>query len=217
MTDIFRTLAGPAEVATRVRGSRFMALAYPAADEEAARTPLGARARAYFDASHHCAGWRFRDGVWRAIDAGEPSGSAGAPILAAIDGAGLVDVAVVVTRYFGGTRLGVGGLVRAYGEAAAAALAQAPGRLGVPARRVRVRYGYAYTAAVMRAIERTDAAEVEHGFGEPHGAEACFTVPASRLADLADAIRDGTAGGVEVEMLEPRVVYTTRRHEANAR
>ncbi len=78
MANEFLTLAGPAEAETRVRGSRFLAIAFPATDEAEARAVLEERSRARFDATHHCAAWRFRDGGWRALDAGEPSGSAGA-------------------------------------------------------------------------------------------------------------------------------------------
>ncbi|HEX2095462.1 MAG TPA: YigZ family protein, partial [Longimicrobiaceae bacterium] len=142
-----------------MRGSAFIALAAPAETEEEARGRLEAVQRRTFDATHHCSAWRLLSGVFRASDAGEPSGSAGAPILAAIDGAGVTDCVVIVTRYFGGTRLGVGGLVRAYGEAAVLALQAAPRRVGIPAVRLRVRYPYEHTSAVMRALERAGAAE----------------------------------------------------------
>ena len=151
------TPAGPATAQPRDLGSRFLALAAPVCEEAGARAVLQERERQMFDAAHHCSAWRLRDGTGRANDAGEPSGSAGAPILAAIDGAGLVDCCVVVTRYFGGTKLGVGGLVRAYGEAAALALEGAPRRGGVRAVRLRVRYPYEHTAAVMRMLERVGA------------------------------------------------------------
>ncbi|HYJ80479.1 MAG TPA: YigZ family protein, partial [Longimicrobiaceae bacterium] len=147
-----------------MKGSVFLALAAPIASEEEARAVLAAREKALWDATHHCSAWRLRDGTARANDAGEPSGSAGAPILAAIEGAGLSDVIVVVTRWYGGTKLGVGGLVRAYGESAAEALAAAPRRTGTFAVRLVVRYGYEHTSAVMRALERAAVRDVEHGY-----------------------------------------------------
>ncbi|MBV9775326.1 MAG: YigZ family protein, partial [Gemmatimonadetes bacterium] len=159
--EAFVTLAAPGEAETRVKASTFLALAVPVTTEEEARAVVAARAKAMFDATHHCSAWRLRGGTGRANDAGEPSGSAGAPILAAIDGAGVVDCCVVVTRYYGGTKLGVGGLVRAYGEAAALALAEAPRRAGVLAARLRVRYPYEHTAPVMRMLERVGADAVE--------------------------------------------------------
>jgi uncharacterized YigZ family protein len=195
--DPFLTLAGDGEAETRVKGSTFLALAAPAESEDEARARLEPVQRRHFDASHHCSAWRFRNGTWRANDAGEPSGSAGAPILAAIDGAGVTDCIVVVTRWFGGTKLGVGGLVRAYGDAAALAIAAAPKRVGTPAVRLSVEYGYEHTAAVMRALERAGAARVEHGYaaGGQRGLVG-FTVPMAAETALRDELRESTAGAL---------------------
>lgn len=206
--DSFVTLAGPGEAETRVIGSRFLAVALPVADEEEARTLLEARRQRFFDATHNCSAWRLRDGTWRANDAGEPGGSAGAPILAAIDGAGVRDCLVVVTRFFGGTKLGVGGLVRAYGEIAALALEAAPRLHALRAVRVRVRYPYPHTSAVMRVLERVGAEEVEHGFfqGGQLG-EISATLPRGAEGDLGDQLREQTAGAVEAERVGERLLY----------
>jgi uncharacterized YigZ family protein len=207
--DPYPTLAGRGEAETRVKASRFLAVAAPAGSEEEARVLLAERQRLHFDATHHCSAWRLRDGVWRANDAGEPSGSAGAPTLAAIDGAGLRDCAVVVTRYYGGTKLGVGGLIRAYGEAAALAIEGAPRRLATPAARVRIRYEYSHTAAVMRVMERLGAREVEHGFAAGGaGGEVEFTVALAQHAILPDLLREQTAGAVTAETLAPRLIHS---------
>ena len=206
--DEFLTLAAPAEAETRVKGSVFLALAAPAASEEEARALLAGRGKAMWDATHHCSAWRLRSGVSRASDAGEPSGSAGAPILAAIEGAGLTDCMVVVTRWFGGTKLGVGGLARAYGEAAADALAAAPKRLGTRAARLSVRYPYEHTAAVMRVLERAGAAGVEHGYAESGDAgTVAFNVPARAAAGVADELREATAGALAPERIGEAVLY----------
>lgn len=204
----FLTLAAPAEAEIRVKGSRFLAIAFPARNEDEARSRLKDRESTYFDARHHCGAWRFADGVWRALDAGEPSGSAGAPILAAIDGPGLLDVGVVVTRYFGGTRLGIGGLVRAYGDAAATAIALAPVARAIPAVRLEIHYPFGLTSAVMRAIERHAASGVEHGFS-PARAEAWtrFTVPLAAEQVVADHLRDQTSGALRPEVIGYITVY----------
>jgi putative IMPACT (imprinted ancient) family translation regulator len=201
-----------------VRGSRFIGVAYPARTEAEARAVLEAREREYFDASHHCAAWRFRDATWRALDAGEPSGSAGAPILAAIDAADLLDVAVVVTRYFGGTKLGVGGLARSYGDAAAAALDQAPRRRGIPAVRLRVPYGYEQTAAVMRALERFAARDVRHGFGagEHPEAEVIFILAAEAVTGFRESLREMSAGRLGAEEVATTVFYVPAAGEGPA-
>jgi uncharacterized YigZ family protein len=206
--DDFHTLAGPAEAQTRVKASVFLAYAAPVASEDEARTLLAAREKAMWDANHHCSAWRLRGGVARANDAGEPGGSAGAPILAAIEGAGLTDTLVVVTRWFGGTKLGVGGLVRAYGEAAALALEAAPRRTGTVAARLRVRYPYPHTAAVMRVLERAGAAAIEHGYeagGEVGIVE--LSVPASVEAAVGEELREATSGAVAAERVGQAVLY----------
>ena len=122
--DEYATLAARAEAALTVRGSRFLALAIPAREPGECETELAARRKHLHDATHHSFAYRLGEAgaVWRAGDDGEPAGSAGKPILGAIEGAGLSDVLVVVTRYFGGTKLGVGGLARAYRAAASGAL-----------------------------------------------------------------------------------------------
>ena len=206
--DDFLTLAGPAEAQTRVKASVFLALATPVEDEAEAKAVVAERERRMWDANHHCYAWKLRSGATRVADAGEPSGSAGAPILAAIEGAGLVDTLVVVTRWFGGTKLGVGGLVRAYGDAAAEALQAAPRRVGTRAVRLRVAYDYAHTAAVMRALERAGAVEVEHGFAASGDAgTVAFSVPASAEGRLADELREATAGALAPERVGASVVY----------
>jgi putative IMPACT (imprinted ancient) family translation regulator len=193
----FLTLAGGGAAETRVKGSTFFALAAPAADEAEARARLAAREREMWDATHHCNAWRMRGGVHRANDAGEPSGSAGAPILAAIDGAGVTDCIVIVTRYYGGTKLGVGGLVRAYGDAAGEALAAAPRREGTVAVRLALHYAYEHTSAVMRALERAGAAEVEHGYApEGDAGTVEMSVPAAAEATLREELTETTAGAV---------------------
>ncbi|HET7232894.1 MAG TPA: YigZ family protein [Longimicrobium sp.] len=206
--DDFLTLAGSAEAETRVKASVFLATAWPVGTEDEARAILAAREKAMWDATHHCNAWKLRGGISRANDAGEPGGSAGAPILAAIEGAGLVDVLVIVTRWYGGTKLGVGGLVRAYGEAAALALEAAPRRVGTVAGRLRVRYPYAHTAAVMRVMERAGAAAIEHGYADSGDAGIVeFSVPASLTAFVRDELREATAGVVAPEPIGSAVLY----------
>jgi uncharacterized YigZ family protein len=205
---LFVTLAAPAEAQIREKASVFLAYAAPVATEAEARAVLAEREKARWDATHHCSAWSLRSGIRRGNDAGEPSGSAGAPILAAIEGAGLTDCVVVVTRWYGGTRLGVGGLVRAYGEAAARALQAAPRRTGVEAARLRIRYPYAHTAAVMRALERAGARQVEHGYAEAGEAGIVdLAVPAGAVEALADELREGTAGAVFAERTGDLVLY----------
>jgi uncharacterized YigZ family protein len=117
---------GRAEV--RERASRFLAFAFPASDAEQAAGQVARLKKQYHDATHVAFAWKIGSGdsaVARFSDAGEPSGTAGKPIASAIESAGVGDVAVAVVRYFGGTKLGTGGLARAYREAAGRAIAAA--------------------------------------------------------------------------------------------
>ena len=105
--------------------SRFIGEIFPAASEDEAKERIAAVRKKYPDARHHCWAWVLPDGAFRWSDDGEPGGTAGAPMLEILRGANVFGALCVVTRYFGGTLLGSGGLVRAYSKAAALALADA--------------------------------------------------------------------------------------------
>lgn len=105
--------------------SRFIGEIFPASDEETARAHIAGVKKKYPDARHHCWAWVLPDGTFRWSDDGEPGGTAGAPMADILRGAGVFGVVCVVTRYFGGTLLGSGGLVRAYSKAASMALSAA--------------------------------------------------------------------------------------------
>src|SRR5690606_22244310 len=108
------------------KGSKFLAYAWPVKSEEEIRLHIDLLKKEHFGARHWCYAWRLGEegGSYRANDDGEPAGSAGRPILTVIDAMDLSDILVVVVRYFGGTLLGVRGLINAYGGAAELALAQ---------------------------------------------------------------------------------------------
>jgi uncharacterized YigZ family protein len=119
-----RVPAAAAEGEVREKGSRFLAVVQPAVDEAEGKARIAALTRLYHDATHHCWAWRVG---WpareRSADAGEPAGTAGMPILQVLRGAGLTEVCAVVVRWFGGTKLGKGGLARAYAQATREAVA----------------------------------------------------------------------------------------------
>lgn len=123
----YLTVARDATAEVEDRGSRFLCTLRRVADEDAARDLVATLRREHWDARHHCSAFVIGpDGaLQRSSDDGEPAGTAGAPMLEVLRGAGVSDVAVVVSRWFGGTLLGAGGLVRAYGDAVRAALAEA--------------------------------------------------------------------------------------------
>lgn len=123
----YLTVGRPAAAEVEDRGSRFVCTLRRVADETEARALVAELRREHWDARHHCSAFILGPGgeVQRSSDDGEPSGTAGAPMLEVLRGAGVTDVAAVVSRWFGGTLLGSGGLVRAYSGAVRAALAEA--------------------------------------------------------------------------------------------
>ena len=125
--DSYKGIAAASEGLYKDKGSRFIAYAYPVSSEQEIKPLVDALKAEHHAARHHCFAYRIGAGgtTYRSSDDGEPSGTAGRPILGAIDSAGLSDVLVVVVRYFGGILLGVPGLIQAYREAAADALAKA--------------------------------------------------------------------------------------------
>lgn len=127
MNTTYRTLEAPIEAEFKDKGSRFIAYAYPVQTAAEVKKHVDALRESHHKARHWCYAYRLgTDGLqFRANDDGEPSGSAGRPILGQIDSAGLTDVLVVVVRYFGGTLLGVPGLIHAYKTATAEALSHA--------------------------------------------------------------------------------------------
>ncbi len=141
----YTTLAGDGDAEIRVERSRFLATARTVADAAATRALVAGIARVHHDARHVCWACRLGHGeqpTQQRSDAGEPAGTAGEPILGVLRHAGITDAAIVVVRWFGGVKLGTGGLGRAYREAATAALAAAP-RLVVPLG-VRLRLAFPY-------------------------------------------------------------------------
>ncbi|GAA1164448.1 YigZ family protein [Nocardioides aquiterrae] len=118
----YLTIARGAEAAIEVKRSRFLCTLERVEDEAAARAVVERLRRQHWDARHHCSAFRIHPDVERSSDDGEPAGTAGAPMLEVLRGAGVADVVAVVTRWFGGTLLGAGGLVRAYGDVVRAAL-----------------------------------------------------------------------------------------------
>lgn len=191
----FRTIGAAAELEIdKVKGSRFLAAAWPATGAEAAQKLLEARRAAHRDATHHCWAWRFGQDLEarRYSDDGEPAGTAGKPILQQIDGRQLTNLVVVVTRYYGGTKLGTGGLLRAYSEAAAALLDAATIVTVTITRPLAVRFDYELTGAVMGQLAafRLDPARADY--------EAQTTllleVPEEQVEALRRSLTDATTG-----------------------
>jgi uncharacterized YigZ family protein len=152
----YLSIAAKAEGLYKEKGSRFLAFAEPICSEAEVRERLVFYRKAYHDARHVCFAYKLGE-VARSSDDGEPSGTAGKPIMGRIESAGLDRILIVVVRYFGGILLGTGGLVVAYREASADALAHAQIiECDITATRT-LHFGYEQMHEVMRLIKETDA------------------------------------------------------------
>ena len=155
----YKTIAAATTSDFRDRGSKFIGFAYPVNDVEEVKERVKALKKEHPKAVHFCLAFRIgTDGtLYRASDDGEPSGSAGKPILGQIDSAGLTNVAVVVVRYFGGSLLGVPGLINAYKTATAEALAQAIVVEKQVEKMVTITFDYPVMNEVMQLLKQSEA------------------------------------------------------------
>ena len=153
--DTFKSISGPSKGLFKDNGSRFIAHAYPVSSEEEVKDIVSSLKKEYHDARHHCYAYRlgYRRNIFRANDDGEPSSSAGRPILGQIDSLELSDILVVVVRYFGGIKLGIPGLIRAYRTSTADALANAEIVEKTATERFRLRFGYMEMNGVMKVLK----------------------------------------------------------------
>ena len=180
-----RTVAKAGQAKLTEKRSRFLAFAFPVCSQEEVEAHLAALRRRYHDARHIVYAYRLREQGKervRADDAGEPAGSAGRAILQLLEGEGLWNVLVVVVRYFGGVKLGVGGLARAYRAAARMALQAAGAREEVPELRVRIRVPADRLGEALALAERMGARVLKQGYdGMP---SLTLSLPERKLKEL---------------------------------
>ncbi|MEM6396035.1 MAG: YigZ family protein [Bacteroidota bacterium] len=194
MTDSYKVLTHTGEAIFRDRGSKFLGFAIPVRSEEEAMTAWAEIQKAHPKCNHHCYAYRIGEGQdrYRANDDGEPNGSAGRPILGQIDSRGLSDVLVVVARYFGGTKLGVPGLINAYKTAASDALDNGQSGIRRLVTPVKISFGYELMSPVMNALNRLEIEMVEQDFAET--ARIKIELPRSEAADLLRKFKAYVAG-----------------------
>lgn len=198
------TLAARARHVLEVKHSRFLAQATPAESPEAALAFLAEVTDPA--ATHNC--WAYRIGaLYRSSDDGEPAGTAGRPILAAIDGQGYDRVMVVVTRWYGGINLGAGGLVRAYGGSAAECLRTATRLPLVATAELWLAYPFEDTGVVHAAIAQHAAEKLDEQF-DASGARLRIRLPAAHCAPLKAQLRDATRDRVRWPDDTPTTVST---------
>jgi uncharacterized YigZ family protein len=189
------TLAEPFRHDLEVKGSRFIAKAAPVESPDEA---LGFLARVREPEANHNV-WAYKIGpLYRFADDGEPSGTAGRPVLSSIEGQGLDEIMVVVARYFGGVKLGAGGLVRAYSGAAAECLRRAPKRKVVPTVRLRLEAPFELSNAVfylLEGVQRESETYTEQGL------QLVFVIEEAALPAFSDRLRDLSRGRARLERL----------------
>lgn len=199
VTDRYRTLAAEhAHEPPPIKGSRFLALVAPAADEAEARAFVERVAAEHDGARHVCFAWRLgpEGERTRASDAGEPSGSAGRPILAQLEGHDVTDAVAVVARWFGGVKLGVGGLMRAYGGAAGQCLDRAPTREVEVTERLVVEHPYDCSKAVQALLASEGLTPAASDYCAAVRLE--LDVPRSEVERVRAALLDATRGNARL-------------------
>jgi uncharacterized YigZ family protein len=184
--DSYLSVSAPAEGLFKDNGSRFISLAYPVESEEEVKDIVADLKKKYHDARHHCYAYRlgYLGDKFRANDDGEPSGSAGRPILGQIDSRGLSDTLVVVVRYFGGIKLGIPGLIRAYKTSTADALDKAGSVGKIAGRWFNVNFGYEEMNKVMKVLKDMDLKQKDQDFGT-----TCSLKSWVRLSQVEDFLK----------------------------
>ena len=196
----------PAEEARteiEIKKSRFIATAVPVFSTEEAKAFIKRIKAEFSDASHNVPAYIIGYGASvtaHCNDDGEPSGTAGRPMLAVLQGSGLGDVAVVVTRYFGGTKLGTGGLVRAYGDATKAVLEILPRAEKVPTHTVMLAIPYNYLERIRLLVEAWNGRILDEDFAADITVTAQFTV--EKFPHFQTALGEMSHGSLEAEIIE---------------
>jgi uncharacterized YigZ family protein len=178
----YQTIQSPSTGSYKEKGSKFLAFAYPVETEGAVKSQLEELKKEYYDARHHCFAYVLgpEKRKFRAFDDGEPNHSAGDPILGQIRSKNLTNVLVVVVRYFGGTKLGVGGLITAYKMAAEEALTNAVMVERDVTESVQLFYDYASTPEVLKLVKDFNLTIKDQDF-----TEACLIKVEFRVQDKA--------------------------------
>lgn len=199
----FLTLKGPVEGIYKEKGSKFLSFAYPVRDEVEIKERIDQLRKEFFDARHHCFAWVLGPDKkrFRAFDDGEPNHSAGDPILGQIRSRDLTNTLVVVVRYFGGTKLGVGGLITAYKAASEDALNNCTIVNEEVRESFRLTYAYESTPDVMRLIKEFEAEIINQSFTDTCLLEA--TIFLARKEEFLERVKllEALRHKIKLEML----------------
>ncbi|MEJ2633688.1 MAG: YigZ family protein [Calditrichia bacterium] len=182
-------------VETKVKGSQFIGTLSPAENETDAEKFLESIRKEFHNATHNCFAYRVDESVFRYSDDGEPSGTAGRPILSMIDKYHLIKVVMVVTRYFGGTKLGTGGLIRAYSECAEEAVKGSRIRKKLIYEQLRISYPFEMINKVQHLVQKYEARIQDDA--SPEGMVSVIGIAPSRIEEFKTELISATAGKAE--------------------
>ena len=199
----YKTISGPAEGQFREKGSKFLSYAFPVENEGEIRHHLSALRKKYFDATHHCFAWILgaEKKIFKASDDGEPNHSAGDPILGQIRSKDLTNLLLVVVRYYGGTKLGVGGLVAAYKAAAAEAIGNANIVEKKIVKRLRIVFDYHTTPAAMKLIKDFNIRVVSQDFAESTTIEIEYNTEVEKKLLEKISLMQKTGSAIELKII----------------
>ncbi len=194
--DYILTVKNDASAEFKEKGSRFIGLVRHTADEKEAELFLKEIQKKYYDATHHCYAYKITDSLFRYADAGEPSGTAGVPIFNAINRHQVYETMVIVVRYYGGTKLGTGGLTRAYNKAADLALQQAEIYKKILWQPLSVEFDYHYTNIFLKLLEKYNGKPDNLQYEDKvHG--SVIILP-SNSNTFKEAITEASAGNIKI-------------------
>jgi uncharacterized YigZ family protein len=197
-SDFFLQIKNTKRIELTLKGSRFIATAVKVTTEDEIAAFLEKIGKEFHDASHNCFAWKIglgRNQKYRYSDNGEPSSTAGLPIYRAIDGRNFSNVLVVVTRYFGGIKLGTGGLIRAYGKAATDVLKECDTEKSYPVDILTFKVNFEFVSLIHNIIATFKATLKDSAYGD----QPMFTVEirSSKLKEFKTKLKDGTNGQIE--------------------
>lgn len=211
VNDTYQTIDGESKAQFTEQRSRFISFAWHVTDTEQVREHVAALQKEYYDARHVCYAYMLGPErlEWRANDNGEPSGTAGKPILGQINSAGLTDILICVVRYFGGVKLGTSGLIEAYREAARQAINASAIVTRFVESRVEVLFSYAMMNDLMRIVKDMEPRIIEQEYGaftsdlsdRTFDCRMLLGIRLSQVQPLVDRIHDAVKTQPDPEMI----------------
>ena len=195
--DQYLTIENPGEASVRVKGSRFLGMVFPVQSAEQFKQVLKERVKTYHDATHHC--WAYRllvdnKVVAASSDDGEPFGTAGKPILSVIEGRNLMKIGVIITRYFGCTKLGTGGLARAYSNCTNQTLDSVSVVVKTITEQVLVQFPYEAMNIIMRMIDKYDGIVSDSNYET--NPRLTVSIPQSGVSNFKRELIDACHGNI---------------------